>query len=97
MSLEVAWECDLVVHQCFHDLANHLLEGSQHVLSELPIKVLLHFFLVLVGSQGNVLVLGEKEDQEAVPGSALLDGGIQPDHKEYLVMVLVTQQKEIRY
>ena len=35
--------------------------------------------LVHVESQGDVLVLGEEEDQEVVAGLALLDGGIQAD------------------
>jgi len=26
--LEVAWDCDLAVHQCLHDPADHLVEGS---------------------------------------------------------------------
>lgn len=35
--------------------------------------------LIHVESQGDVLILGEEEDQEVVPSLALLDGGIQAD------------------
>lgn len=49
----------------------------------MPIKVLLHLFLVRRGSQGNVLVLGEKENEDMLTGWALLiDLGIQADHKK---------------
>lgn len=53
--------------------------------------------LVHVESQGDILILGEEEDQEVVPGLALLDGGIQADHKEHLPLILVGQQEEAEH
>lgn len=111
--MEVAWNCDLAVDQRFHDPADHLVQGSRHVLGETPLKALLYLFptkrrrqghehcclliahlspawtaagqsprrhsLIHVESQGDVLILGEEEDQEVVTGLALLDGRIQAD------------------
>ena len=106
--LEVARDRDLAVHQRFHDPADHLIEGSRHVLGEPPLKALLHLLpedskrragalrpsarppapcpgqgqphsLVHVERQGDVLVLGEEQDEEVVASLTLLDGGVQAD------------------
>lgn len=51
--------------------------------------MLLYLFLIHNGGQENVLVLGEKEDQEVGLGLFLPDGQIQANHKKLLVLVIV--------
>lgn len=57
---EIAWDSDLMIHQCFYDLINHVLDGIPTCSYWVPIKVLFYLFLVDIGSQGNVLILEEK-------------------------------------
>lgn len=65
--LEVAWDCDPVIHRGFHDLANHLNMLLLSAKQSTPL-----FLPVYAGNQGNVLILGEKEDQEMVTDLPLL-------------------------
>lgn len=53
--------------------------------------------LIHVESQGDVLILGEEEDQEVVTGLALLDGGIQADlvRKSQQGLALVEAPREL--
>uniref|UniRef100_A0A6B0VER5 Secreted protein n=1 Tax=Ixodes ricinus TaxID=34613 RepID=A0A6B0VER5_IXORI len=94
---EVARHGDLALDDRLHDSADHLEGGTRHVLLDLVLELVADVFLGHGELDARLLLLVEEQDEEVVARLALLDRGVQAEHKEHLPRVLVRQQEETQH